>query len=216
MPLLLELFSGTGSIGKAFAKLGWVVFSIDNNPTMNPSLVKDVMNVTPEDIPGTPDFIWGSPPCTQYSMARTHARLPRDLEGSDALVRKTLDHIRFYRGVPYMIENPHTGLLKTREVIQGIPLLVIDYCKYGAPYRKRTAIWTETAWIPQRPLCRYDCAATCMSATTNRKRHAETAQQGNRKGSTVRHTVDQLHAIPEALCDEIAEFVNNSIVLVLD
>ena len=32
MPRLLELFSGTGSVGRAFATLGWGVVSIDLDP----------------------------------------------------------------------------------------------------------------------------------------------------------------------------------------
>ena len=74
--LLLELFSGTGSIGKAFAELGWEVFSVDSDPRANASLCKNILDVTPEDIPGKPDFMWASPPCTQYSIARTAARVP--------------------------------------------------------------------------------------------------------------------------------------------
>ena len=35
------------------------------------------------------DFVWASPPCTQYSRARTTGGA-RDLEGTDALVAKTL------------------------------------------------------------------------------------------------------------------------------
>ena len=30
-----------------------------------------------------PDVIWCSPPCTQYSIARSKAKTPRNLEGAD-------------------------------------------------------------------------------------------------------------------------------------
>ena len=42
MPRLLELFSGTGSIGKIFRARGWEVVSIDNDPRMQPTLVADI------------------------------------------------------------------------------------------------------------------------------------------------------------------------------
>ena len=40
---------------------------------------------------GNVDLILASPPCTQYSCARTTARTPRDLAGSDAMVGHVLD-----------------------------------------------------------------------------------------------------------------------------
>ena len=36
MPRLLELFSGTGSVGRAFAELGWKVVSLDLDPKAEP------------------------------------------------------------------------------------------------------------------------------------------------------------------------------------
>jgi site-specific DNA-cytosine methylase len=161
MPVLLELFSGTGSIGKAFRELGWDVFSVDIDPKGKPSLVADVKQLMPEQIPYQQvDFIWASPPCTQYSIARTNAKTPRDLEGSDALAQRTLDLIEFYKRPPFVIENPFAGLLKTRAVVRDAPMRVVDYCKYGTQYRKRTALWTNTNWEPARPLCKYDCEAS--------------------------------------------------------
>ena len=210
MPLLLELFSGTKSIGKAFEALGWEVFSVDSNPKTEPSLAIDVQNLTPEMIPGRPDFVWASPPCTHYSIARTYAKLPQDLEGSDALVRKTLDLIRSFHGVFFMIENPHSGLLKTRDVIQSIPMLVLDYCKYGAEYRKRTSIWTNTQWLPSQPLCKHDCPAS------DGKCHPQRAQQVPHNPVARRRTVNQLYMVPPKLCDEIARYINNTLIVVLD
>ena len=151
-------------------------------------------------------MFWGSPPCTHYSIARTTAKTPRDLEGSDRLVEKTLALIDFDQ-VPFMMENAHSGLLKTRDVVTGIPMRVIDYCRWGAPYRKRTSIWTNTTWIPSKTLCNLDCAST-VEGLRGRKRHIANAQQGP-AGGRPGCSLDVLHALPPELCREIAEFVDH-------
>ena len=136
MPLLLELFSGTGSVGRAFRAHGWGVFSVDIEESAKPTLVADVLHLQPEQLPPNVDLIWASPPCTHYSRARTKAKTPRDLEGSDALVRKVLELVDHYMHIDFFMENPHSGLLRYREVVAGIPMQVVDYCKYGKPYSR--------------------------------------------------------------------------------
>ena len=111
MPLLVELFSGTGSIGRAFRQKGWDVFAVDLNPKAAADLHIDVLELTPAMLPAHIDAIWASPPCTHYSRARTKAKTPRDLTGSDKLVQQVLDLVAHY-GVPFFMENPHSGLLK--------------------------------------------------------------------------------------------------------
>ena len=49
-------------------------------------------------------------------MARTTAKTPRDLAGSDKLVQKVLDLAKYF-DIPFFMENPHSGLLKTRDVV---------------------------------------------------------------------------------------------------
>ena len=171
-PVLLELFSGTGSVGRSFRARWW-------------------------------ECIWASPPCTHYSRARTKAKTPRDLEGSDAIVQKVLDIIEWYETGPWFMENPHSGLLKSREVVDGLLFKVVDYCKYGKPYRKRTAIWTNTYWKPQQPLCKHDCPVSSGS------RHTARAQQGTSSATDVRYSRDELYSIPPALCDEIADYATS-------
>ena len=78
---------------------------------------------------------------------------------------------------------------------------IVDYCKYGKPYRKRTSIWANTDWVPQRPLCRHDCPHS-----EGGRRHTAAAQQGG-DGSGRRFNVNDLYSIPAELCSEIAGYV---------
>jgi hypothetical protein len=201
MPHLLELFSGTGSIGRAFRELGWQVTSVDIDPRFVPDICRDVMELDAGEVQavyGNVDLLWASPPCTQYSCARTTARTPRDLVGSDALVAHVLD-LADALFCNFLIENPHSGLLKTRPVVQGIPMRVLDYCRYGTPYRKRTSIWTNTGYVPRRPLCRKDCDSS------DGRVHLRRAQ---RTGAGYRNTLEELYHIPPALCDGIAHWAD--------
>ncbi len=198
MPHLLELFSGTQSMGKSFRAKGWQVTSVDLDGKSLPTICCDILELEIEDVVehGNVDLIWASPPCTHYSCARTNARTPRDLEGSDALVRKVLD-LADQLFCYFLLENPHSGLLKTRPVIQDLRMTVLDYCRYGTAYRKRTGICTNSDYEAQRPLCEKDCASS------DGKRHTRRAQ---RAGPGWRHTLAELYAIPQELCDEIAEW----------
>ena len=211
MPTLLELFSGTGSVGRAFRDKGWDVISVDIKRSFRPTLHMDVSEFDVErDLAGRKiDAIWASPPCTFYSKARTSCvTTPEELEASDALVRKVLAVGEALGGnLPMFIENPHSGKLKSRGILDHLSMRVVDYCKYGKPFRKRTSIWTtNTDWTPSRPLCRYDCAAT----TADGKRHAQYAQRGPHRDGQQRFTLQQLYSIPSELCDEIAEFMTSA------
>ena len=137
---LLELFSGTGSMVKAFEELGWEVTSLDANPKASPKICADICcwEPLPAFAPGYFDFIWASPVCTEYSRVLT--RRPRRLEEGDRLVLRTLEIIQELRPRFWALENPATGLLKLRPFMAGLPWQDVSYCTYGYPHRKLTRI----------------------------------------------------------------------------
>ena len=65
------------------------------------------------------DVIWASPPCTEYSRAKTRA--PRDIDGANEIVQRTLDILEYFEPKYWIIENPQTGLLKDQLLMWGIP-----------------------------------------------------------------------------------------------
>jgi hypothetical protein len=209
MPLLLELFSGTGSVGRAFKELGWDVLSLDSNPKAGADITCDILLWEPP--PGLkPDHIHASPPCTEYSRAKTIG--VRNLELADAIAQKTLAIIRDLNPRSFTVENPFTGMMKYREFMQAMnhQMQVVHYCRYGLPYRKATSVWTNLGgWVP-RPLCTK--ANPCPNMEGGR--HAMTAQRGPSRNSTGelrradRFSQSELYRIPAELCAELAMAAN--------
>ena len=191
---LLELFSGTGSVGRAFEARGWEVTSLDILP--GATITSNILDWEYKNYPpGHFDFVWGSPPCTEYSIARTRTKRPRDFEGADALVRRTLEIIEYFSPPLWLMENPATGFLKTRSVVDGIPWRDVCYCRYGFAYKKQTRLW---GFFPfeLRPICRK--RDPCPNVVDGR--HAIVAQRGGENGFTLR----ELYALPPDLCGDIA------------
>ena len=62
--LCLELFKGTGIVGRAFEKLGGGVVSVDINQKFKPTIAVDILDwdysIFPRDYF---QFVWGSPCC---------------------------------------------------------------------------------------------------------------------------------------------------------
>ena len=202
-----DLCSGTGSVSRVWADAGHETLTLDvSRKCAQPDICADILTWEYTDFSlAPPDVIWCSPPCIMYSRARTHAKTPRDLDGADALVQRCLDIIDFWHPRFWILENPQTGLLKTRDVIQGLPWKDVDYCSYQDPVlcRKRTRLWTNcTDWVPRPP-----CAHVG---------HPHSAQTGPQR---VRGTglflpddvmtLQTLHQVPRALTTEIMRFCEN-------
>eukprot|EP00854_Cymbomonas_tetramitiformis_P011857 gene11857-biopygen12179 len=71
---ILVLFSGTGSVEKGFTQCfpKATVVTLDQDPRWQPTHLSAIEDWDPTQYPpGFFDDIWASPPCTQYSQART-------------------------------------------------------------------------------------------------------------------------------------------------
>jgi site-specific DNA-cytosine methylase len=116
---LLELFSGTGSVGKVAETMGFDVISLDRD--MPADIKTDIMDWNYQVYePKQFDAIWASPPCTEYSRAKTTG--VRDIVGANKVVQRTLDIIKYFEPTFWIMENPQTGLLKEQELMSGVTL----------------------------------------------------------------------------------------------
>lgn len=166
---VLELFSGTGSIGKICKEKNWEVVSLDlKNADINTDILK--WNYKELYKPNDFDIIWASPPCNTFSVLqyalKTRPEIIRNqLENGVPILNKTLEIIDYFKPKYYFIENPDTGMMKN--YLTHLPYYTVDYCKYeNWGYRKRTRIWTNvTEFIPK--ICKKDC----NSMTDIRNKH---------------------------------------------
>jgi len=157
------------------------------------------------------DCITASPPCTEFSVAKTTA--VRDLETADFLVMRTLRCILELNPKVWFIENPQTGLLKTRPYMGMLDYWDTSYCQYGTEYKKATRFWNNAEWADW-PACSKACPCRNFQETG---RHPMSAQRGPsrvmgvvREGDTC--SLNQLYSIPHSLCLSIAQHCTDRII----
>lgn len=132
--IILDLCGGTGSWSKPYKDAGYDVRVI----TLPDYDVKTF--IPPRGVYG----VLAAPPCTMFSLARTNAKLPRDLIEAWSVVRACLDIIatcqydsnwlRFWA-----LENPRGYLRK----FLGKPALTFEHWQFDeqATHCKPTDIW---------------------------------------------------------------------------
>ena len=196
---LLELFSGTGSVGKVAKELGYDVVSLD---LKDANINTDILNWDYKQFNRNNfQIIWASPPCVEYSIAKTTG--VRKIDYANSIVQKTIEIIRYFNPSVWFIENPQTGLLKHQEFMKDFDYFDIDYCKYGFPYRKRKDmdepknLETEDHYVKK---------IVETSSTTNIKKQpngCRRVKRANGGDNPIIHRQDELYRIPSDLVNEI-------------
>lgn len=127
---VLDLCAGSKSATKAFLDRGHEVDTLDI--TGSHTYVCDVRFFFLEK---KYDFIWASPPCTEFSIANSRLGRCKDRTPDMSIVEAC---IRICQIAPYWIlENPRGCL---RHFI-GMPHVTLNYGDFGYEYLKPTDFW---------------------------------------------------------------------------
>ena len=187
---ILELFCGTKSIGKCCDKLGWNSVSVDMEKKFNPTHLCNIMDFDYKQYPKDYfDIVWSSPPCTEYSKAKS--RGIRDIDGANKIVIRTIEIINYFNCEYWFIENPQTGKLKDQSFMKDFNFVDGDYCMYGKEYRKRTRFWTNKDC--KLKLCDKNCGSFIDG------KHLGSCGNGYKKYSNKSYSLQEKYSIPEDL-----------------
>jgi len=201
----LELFSGTQSFSKGIKRQHGDAVTVDILNKFKPTIQVNILEWDYKIYaPGYFDVIWASPPCTEYSKAKT--RGVRDLELADKLVTKSFEIIDYFKPKVWILENVGTGLLVHRmETIRpGLKSYFVDYCAYGKSYRKRTILWSNINLDLKLCSGKGNCPAM------EKSRHKGSVGNGTKKYNAERiSSVWEKDEIPELLIDSILSFISN-------
>jgi len=207
---LLELFSGTHSIGKIFKKNEYNVISVDLDNKFNPTHNVDILEFDYKQYPKDYfTYIHSSPPCILFSQNQiswygrkkrhniTNEMVIWDKKQheecmllSDIIVKKTLEIINYFKPKYFTIENPNHNnwnCIKYRPYMLEMSYTIVDYCMYDYSIKKPTIIFNNFN----------------LKLKTCDKSHTHI------KFKDFHNSKYERYVIPERLCDEICNQINN-------
>ena len=166
---VLELFKGSGSIGKHYEGTVNEIISLDFEKKYKPDICCDIMEWNYKEYPtGHFDIIWASPECKIFSMLQncrigTHKNASwknkeelkdqRDIHSK--FIKKTIEIIKYFNPTFYYIENPlHSKIWDYVEADYKDKFVIVDYCYYGYRYKKPTKILTNKELENKRCACK--------------------------------------------------------------
>ena len=140
-PKALDLFSGTGSTSRTLQEAGFDMNSVDIDPCSLPTFCENILDWEYRRFPpGYFDLITASPPCTEFSRAKSVG--PRNLDTADQLVLKTLEIVHYFQPKRWWLETPRYGELPKRPYMAKIPFWDVDYCQVSlCGFKKPTRIF---------------------------------------------------------------------------
>ena len=175
------------SIMNSFAGYECEVTTVDIDPKYKPDFVLDILDwrrwIDLKDKngelvfePGKYDLVVFTPPCTEYSMAKTFGY--RRLGHADRLVKVGLAFIlEHLRPRFWIMENPASGAfaLHRRGFMSKFEKFRNEttYCHWGFPYRKLTSIWSNISDLELQ-----SCLVNHCEYFEKYGHHKESAQQG--------------------------------------
>ena len=151
---LLELFKGTGSVGKIAKKMGMTVMSVDILDKYVPDITADILEWDykkfHKDTGFVPDLLWASPPCNTFSTLayqlkerNTKTATPysaRARQGT-AILHRTLEIIHYFLklnpNLLYCLENPRAMMRHDSEIKKVPHRDTTLYCLYNDPVRRK-------------------------------------------------------------------------------
>ncbi len=160
---ILELFSGTSSVGKVAKQLGYEVYSLDkfmDTKLSDKHFLLDIHDFNYKQFDKNYfDVISASPVCLWWSNARKccfgreikahpNQLFSWDLYYQDIedfgvpMVDKMFEILNYFEPRKWWIENPYTSDMKNY-INDLIPFVDVAYCQYGFDYPKKTRLWVS-------------------------------------------------------------------------
>jgi len=206
----IELFAGTKSFSKVAAARGHDTFTVDYDARFDTDICRDILKVSPTELPYKPDILWASPPCTCFSVASIGRYWNKDYSTKDRradqaieIVKHTLYLINQVQPRIFIIENPR-GMLRKHPVMAGLTRMTVTYCQYGDTRMKPTDLWSNYV-LPLKPPCK------------NGDPCHVSAPRGSRTGTQGIKVARDRSQVPAQLCEDIIRFceenIGNSILL---
>lgn len=125
--IILDLCGGTGAWSLPYKQAGYDVrvITLPGNDVMTYKPPKNVYGIL------------AAPPCTMFSLARTKAKEPRNVDKGLIIVAACLSIIWAAKPKFWAMENPR-GLLRK---YMGAPAFSFDASEFGEEYNKHTDLW---------------------------------------------------------------------------